>query len=74
MSAIHIHAPNGYFLGQVRAGGAHKWRTVTQKCKTWNSALSRAVMKMEDHHKRARVIYVVESGYYDPTVIAEASK
>ena len=68
---IHIHAPKGHYIGQVRARGYKLWTTVTSECKSANAAMVQAVMAMELGHFRARVIFVVESGYYEPNVVME---
>lgn len=72
--AIHIHAPKSHFIGQVRRRGARRWETVTGKCKTWNSALSRAVSAMKNNHHRARALMIDDAGYYGPTIVGEAKK
>ena len=68
---IHIHAPKGHYIGQVRARGAKLWTTVTSECRYANVALSNAVLKMKPGHFRARVIFVADSGYYEPEVVME---
>lgn len=74
MTPAHIHAPKGYFLGQVRRKGANRWETVTGRCRSDISAMSKAILNMTRHHKRARVIWVTTDGWYDPTVVMEASR
>lgn len=74
MSQVHIHAPPGYFLGQVRRRGAQRWQTVTGKCRSDTSAMAKAVSAMERYHKRARVIWVTTCGYYEPNVVMECSR
>lgn len=74
MSHIHILAPSGHYIGQTRRYGCRRWETVTGKSKSWRKALSNAVLKMRHEDKRARVLFISSSGYYDPILIAEASK
>ena len=69
---IHIHAPSGYYLGQVRAAYAKRWRTVTGKCKSDTAAMAKAVKAMDFCHKRARVIFCAE--LYEPNVVMELSR
>lgn len=74
MTLVHIYAPPGYYLGQVRRTGAQRWQTVTGKCRSDTSAMAKAVTAMKAEHKRARVIWVTTCGYHAPTVVMEASR
>ena len=69
---IHIHAPKGYYLGQVRRTWQRSWRTVTGEMAEAKTAMSIAVLKMEKDDNRARVIFLTP--YYDPNVVMECSK
>lgn len=73
MTKAHIHWSRGYYIGQVRAFGFQRYRTVTGKCATAESAMSRAALKMEGYH-RARVLFIDNSGYYEPNVIMECKR
>lgn len=72
-SPIHIHRPPSYYIGQVRARGARKWRSVTGKRKSMKSAMADAVLAMRDNDKRARVLLCTTCGYYEPVVVMEAA-
>lgn len=72
-SNLHINWARGYYIGQVRSVGCRKWDTVTGRCQTAESALSRAALKMR-HRKRARALFVDTTGYYDPHVSIEATR
>ena len=71
---IHINIPRGYYIGQVRRYGAKRWRTVTGHCKTDKGAMERAVASMQRDDKRARVLFIDRSGWYEPTICMEASR
>ena len=73
IKSLHIHAPPGYYIGQVRASGARRWTTATGQCKTPEAALAKAALKMRGM-KRARVIFVDHAGWYEPSVVMEASR
>lgn len=70
---LHICWTRGYYIGQVRMPGCRKWHDVTGRCKTPESALSRAALKMRGM-KRARVLFVDSSGWYEPNVVMEAKR
>lgn len=69
----HILIPRGHYIGQVRRCGGKRWTTVTGKCRTGESALSKAALKMRDMH-RARVLFIDSSGWYEPNIILEANR
>lgn len=73
MSHIHINRPRGYYIGQVRRAGYRRWDTVTGKCKSSESAMSKAALKMKGR-KRARVLFCDYKGWYGATVVMEASR
>ena len=73
MSLVHIYRPTGHYIGQVRDYGCRNWKTVTGKHASMYIAMARAVMRMEQAH-RGRVLLIVESGYYEPTVVMECKK
>jgi len=72
VNRIHIHAPKGHYIGQVRLRGHQKWQTVTIECQNPEQAMSCAVLFMTSNHKRARVLFVVD--WYEPNVVMECSR
>ena len=72
VSAPHIHAPQGEYVGQVRGQGCRIWRTVITTKNSAKHALAGAVRKMKPGDKRARVLFCAE--WYDPVVVMEASR
>lgn len=71
---VHINRPHGHYLGQVRILGHQKWKTVTGKCRSAKHALAAAVLKSNPQiHKRARVLFIDNSGWYDPHIVMEAT-
>jgi hypothetical protein len=74
MTHVHIHAPRGKYLGQVRLYGHQKWQTVIEGCKSAEQAMSAAVMFMTANHHRARVIFVTDDGWYEPTIAMECKR
>lgn len=74
MTVVHIHAPKGYYLGQVRLYGHRKWETVTGERDTAENAMAQAVMSMTEHHKRARVLFITYDGWYEPNIVMEAHR
>jgi hypothetical protein len=73
MTLIHINIPRGYYIGQVRAFGYRRWKTITGHCRTAEAAMSKATAKMKGYH-RARVLFIDNSGWYEPTIIMEAKR
>ena len=69
---VHINRPRGYYLGQVRRAGYRKWETVTGKRQSARNALIAAILKSK-YRKRARVLFIDSSPYYDPHVVMEAT-
>jgi hypothetical protein len=55
----------------VRKVGHRRWKTVTGKRRSAESALTAAASKMRDM-KRARVLFIDSSGWYGPNVVMEA--
>lgn len=70
---LHICRPCGYYLGQIRRAGARRWQTVTGRCQSAESAMSRATARMQ-HMKRARVLFIDDCGYYEPHIVLEAKR
>lgn len=74
MGLLHILRPHGHYIGQVRLLGHQKWDTVTKKHRSAKHALSAAVLASRPRiHKRARVLFIDSSPYYDPHVVMEAT-
>ena len=71
MSYVHVLRTTGYYLGQVRPAFFRQWRTVTGRCRTAEGALAKAANEMRSY-KRARVLFVPRSPYYEPHVAIEA--
>lgn len=74
MRILHIHAPSGYYLGQVKRLWEKRWRTVTLELTEAKTAMAIAVLRMEKEDSRARVIFCTHDGYYDPNVVMELKK
>ena len=70
---IHINAPRGHYIGQVRRRGGRRWITVTGRCRTGESAMAKAAPKMRGMH-RARVLFIDNSGWYEPTFVMECAR
>lgn len=70
---LHICRPRGYYLEQVRPAGARRWQNVTGRCKSAEAALARAALRMHQM-KRARVLFVDSSGWYEPNIVMEAKR
>lgn len=73
MTLVHILRARGHYIGQVREYGHRYYKTVTGKCKTPEAAMSKATAQMKGHH-RARVLFIDNSGWYDPHIEMEAKR
>lgn len=73
MTLVHILRPSGHYIGQVREIGHQRWQTITGRCKSGESAMSRAALKMRGKH-RARVLFIDNSGWYEPHIVMEAKR
>ena len=69
---VHINRPRGHYIGQLRREGHRLWDTVTKPRSSPHRALAAAVLKGKNY-KRARVLFIDHSGYYDPSVVMEAT-
>lgn len=69
---VHILRPRGHYIGQVRRAGYRLWETVTRPRRSAHHALAAAVLKGKNM-KRARVLFIDSSPYYDPHVVMEAT-
>lgn len=74
MTHVHIHAPKGHYIGQMRLYGHRKWETVTAQRTRAELAMADAVVQMTERHKRARVLFIVDSGYYEPNIVMECHR
>lgn len=73
MSAIHIHAPKGHYIGQIKFRWAKQWTTVTQYLTDPKTAMAVAILRMEkDKHHLARVLFCTDDGWYEPTIVMTA--
>ena len=72
MTRVHIHAPKGHYIGQVRLYGHRKWQTVTGRCTRDTLAMADAIQFMTDRHKRARVLFIAD--WYEPVIVMEAHR
>ena len=69
---VHIHAPKGHYIGQIRLYGHRKWETVTEKLSDAEVAMSLAVLAMKQSHKRSRVLFIAE--WYEPKIVMECKR
>lgn len=69
---IHIHAPKGVYIGQIRKRGHRLWETVGKSRKYAKPAMIAAINAMSPDHKRARVLFCAD--WYEPTIVMELSK
>ena len=72
MTRIHVHAPRGHYIGQVRLYGHRKWQTVTGRCTRDTLAMADAIQFMTERHKRARVLFIAD--WYEPVVVMECKR
>lgn len=72
MALLHILRPRGHYIGQVRRAGCRRWDTVTGPRRSARHALAAAVLKGKNM-KRARVLFIDSSPYYEPHVVMEAT-
>lgn len=69
---VHINRPHGHYIGQTRRAGHRLWDTVTGPHRSPYHALAAAVLKGKNR-KRARVLFIDKSGWYDPHIVMEAT-
>lgn len=74
MALVHIHRPRGFYLGQIRLVGHQKWQTIETPFDKPEPAMASAVMKMTPEHKRARVLFVTDDGWYEPVIVMECKR
>lgn len=71
---IHVCIPEGHYIGQLRTIGHRRWRTVTGRCRSLESAGSLAMKRMAYDDKRVRVLFVpTPPSYYDPNIVFEGA-
>lgn len=71
--SIHLHRARGHYIGQVRKSGHRLWQLVTQPCDSPEAALSFLAEAMAGM-KRGRVLFIDDSGYYEPTLVMEINR
>jgi len=71
---VHVHRPSGHYIGQTRGWGRKRWTTVTGRCTSPEAAMARAVLKMRANDKGARVLFVDNSGWYEPNLCMECTR
>lgn len=71
---LHIHAPDGYYIGQVRKRGSQNWEGVTGRCKSAESALAKALLAMHPSDSRARALFVDREGWFMSRPVLESAK
>lgn len=69
-----ICRPSGSYLAQIRLLGHRKWKTVSEHHASPESAMGAAMDCMTREHKRARVLFIDDSGYYEPNLVMEARR
>lgn len=70
--SLHIHAPSGIYIAQVRRRFERTWTQVGGEFKQNHRAQSTAAGSMVGDFVRARVLFCAE--WYDPVVVMEASR
>lgn len=73
MELVHILIPKGHYIGQVREAGHRLWTQTTAECKTAEEALSLLAVHMPGM-KRGRVLFIDQSGYYEPHIVMEVNR
>lgn len=71
---IHIHAPKGHYIGQVKRLYGKTWRKVTLDLLDAKTAMAIAVLRMDKEDSRARVLFVDTEGWYEPHVVMECKR
>lgn len=71
---LPIGKRNSFYLGQVRKRGRQTWETVTGRCLSPESALSKALMAMRPYDQRARAIWVDRDNCLLSHVVMETSR
>ena len=71
MTYVHIYAPPGRYVGQIRRYGHRRWEHIINS-KTAKAAMVAAVRSMGDDHKRARVLFCTD--WHEPHIVMELVK
>jgi hypothetical protein len=74
MSLVHISYARGHYIGQIRPRGCRRWLTVTGRCAKPERAMAKAALRMTGKIKRARVLLIDSSGWYEPRLVMQASR
>jgi hypothetical protein len=74
MTVIHIHRPTGHYIGQVRETGHRLWETVTKKNYASPESALKAISAKMHGMKRGRVLFIDDSGYYEPNIVIEVNR
>lgn len=69
--SLHIHAPKGCYIAQVRRRFERRWTQVGGEFKQKHRAQATAAANMVGDFFRCRVIFCCD--YYDPVVVMEGS-
>jgi hypothetical protein len=73
--SLHICYARGHYIGQLRRCGYRRWKTVTGKCKSAESAIALAAKSAKRREwKRLRVLFIDSSGWYEPNLIFEGKQ
>lgn len=67
MSDLHVHAPSGIYVAQIRRAFERKWTTVGVEFKQKHRAQAAAAANMVGDFRRARVLFCAE--WYDPIIV-----
>ncbi len=73
MSNLHIHAPKGSYIGQVRKHGCRKWQDAHGTYSRLDEAIAASAFELDGNH-RLRVIFVDDAGWYEPLVVFEGAR
>lgn len=69
---VHINAPRGTYIAQIREVGCRRWTTVPGSSKTAERAMVKAIQAMTSRSWRARVLFTVE--WYEPLIVMQANR
>jgi hypothetical protein len=74
MSLIHISIARGHYIGQVRKEGHRRWQSVTTRRRATPEAALKDVARNMDGMKRGRVLFIDDSGWYEPNLVMEVNR
>lgn len=72
MTIVHIHCPSGEYIGQARAKGFRKWRTLHRSKMSAEHALVGAIEKRGHSDTQFRVLFCAE--WYEPSIVMECRR